>query len=124
MVVSLQISDISDIRKSVDRILYDVGRLSEERSFYVRFIANELLTNTVKYAEESVLLYKVEDHTLVIGVLGGSGFDVQQYFGYTPCIAAESGRGIFLVESLATRLRYNRRGNAVVAHIELKGKES
>ena len=118
-----ELRDIGDVRAAVGEVLRYAGqymRLTEESAFQLKLTLNELLVNSCTHAGRTILLYRIEGGRLKCCVLDtGGGFDwaaVQQ----PDSPDAEHGRGVYLVGQVASRVRYNRRGNAVAVELELQ----
>ncbi|MEX1308363.1 MAG: ATP-binding protein [Eubacteriales bacterium] len=125
-----KIKEKIEIRTVVDRLICDVEnthQLSEEKTFEIRLVMNELLSNCFKYCnitpDSPVLVeYKVEEKQLHFTVSDcGTGFDVHKthYEELGQDLFAENGRGLFLANQLSRMLRFNDLGNQVTAIIDL-----
>ena len=123
MIKKIIVSELEGIRAAVAEALTDArahGLLSEEKIFDIKLSLNELLANSVKYSGSgrSVLVYALKNGSFCCTISdGGCGFEPKKN-----CCAEvyqESGRGVYLVHSIADELRYNESGNSVYFRIRL-----
>lgn len=114
---------------AVDKVVKAVARrhaLSDENEYRVRLVSNELLNNIVNHSDADEILISAN---LVDGVLrltiadNGKGFRyaelMQQDVSGERCLYQESGRGIFLVRTVADSFHYNAAGNSVEVELDL-----
>jgi serine/threonine-protein kinase RsbW len=88
--------------------------------FTAELVAREALTNAVKHgchddpsrSVSCVLRLKGQTLTMVVDDLG-EGFDWRAQWDHEADPGDISGRGMPLLRTLATRVRFNRKGNAV-----------
>ena len=84
-----------------------LGDLPEGVVFNARLVACELLTNAIKYGGGSALFsYSYSQKRVRIAVRSAAPFDPPQA-SLAPDPAAESGRGLFLVDTLAECREYS-----------------
>lgn len=123
MIKRVVIKEVSDIRIAVTNVL-ETARvkaiLSDEKEFDIKLSLNELLTNSIKYSGsgKSVLVYMLRKNSLCCEIIDeGCGFQ----FENCQCaeVYQESGRGVYIVRSIADELSYNKDGNSVFFRIRL-----
>jgi len=123
MIKRIIVTDVADIRDAVSNVLTDMRIrtcISDEKEFHIKLSLNELLANSVKYSGSgrSVLVYALKNGSFCCTISdGGCGFEPKKN-----CCAEvyqESGRGVYLVHSIADELRYNESGNSVYFRIRL-----
>ena len=123
MAKKIIISEPEGIRAAVAEALTDAranGLLSEEKTFDIKLSLNELLTNSVKYSGtgSSVMTYCFREGFFCCSIVDdGPGFDTTDH--RCPELYQESGRGVFIVDSIADELRYNKKGNCVYLRIRM-----
>ena len=122
--MTIHLNAVGDISAAVRRVTAHVAdrvSLSEEREFSIKLVLNELLANCFEHANtgRATVIYRLDEPVLKCCIMdGGNGFARQKgYRASCPCAGSESGRGIFLAQSLSQLLRYNRKGNAVMVRI-------
>jgi len=111
---------------SIETGLADVG-VAQELALELRLIAEEVITNVVKYAEADTIQidFKVSDITVVLDVrdngkrfdpLGAAAPDLEASVEDRPL----GGLGIHLVQALADEVSYERRGDWNVLRLTKK----
>ena len=115
------ITEAAEIRGAVTGVLEharSVVSLSAEKEFDIKLSLNELLSNSVKYSgcRQTVLEYCLKEGSFCCRIIdNGVGFSVEEVDCADLC--GESGRGVFLVRSIAEELIYNEAGNSVYFRI-------
>lgn len=124
------LTSIDDIKRVVSGVLNGVGKhrsLSDERSFNVSLVINELLVNCFEHAKptmKSPVIFKagLKNGYLVISVTDdGSGFEYEKVCAGMPAdsLLKERGRGLTLVRALCQEICYNSLGNSVEVKIAI-----
>lgn len=128
-----KISDLNEIKIVIEDLIYGVKSnfdISEEQDYRIKLVMNELLSNCFKYAsadnEHPVQVdARLHDNHLLLAVLDmGDGFKHNENILDNieiddNSLLKEGGRGLLLVSSIASMLKYNRKGNRALARIDL-----
>lgn len=124
------IFSLNETRDAIREFLSSISDcvyLNEEIEFKIKIIINELVTNSLKYANSSHyvrVLAKLHGTFISIAVIDdGVGFDCSKVrdidISEENYIMKEGGRGIHIVDVLSDFLRYNRKGNIIAIKVKL-----
>lgn len=125
-------SDICNICGSVTDILNFIeqtnGQLDSCIEFELKVILNELMINAIKHGNNCDPLKKVKTsvkitkgkYMVVLIEDEGEGYDYKLKCNKTNVSDAflemkETGRGLFIVSNLCDRIKFNKKGNKVIA---------
>ena len=118
-----------DVGKTVNEVIGAISQtrtLNEEDGYRVRLVLNELLNNIVEHStagsiEVSVSLGPNMLHLIITD--DGQGFEyadlLNQDVTTGEALMQDSGRGVFIVQTIAERLHYNNAGNSVEVDLSL-----
>ncbi len=124
------LTSIDDIKRVVSGVLKGVEKhraLTEECSFNISLVINELLVNCFEHAKPSKMspvIFKagIKNDLLVISVTdSGSGFEYEKACTGVAAdnLLKERGRGLTLVHALCQEICYNSVGNSVEVKIAI-----
>ena len=127
------LTELKDIRTVVDevmRLIFSERRVTEEKTFQIKLVLNELLTNSFKHtkpSKSSPVKLEMELNADAISVTiqdNGCGFDTENW--RKPAnewelerLYQDRGRGLLLVSQMTSELKFKRNGQEVFAKIEL-----
>ena len=121
-----QIASVSQVNEAVKGLMKETDQkihLSEETSYYLRLVLNELIINSFQHsgADAAVRVeVGINDTALVISVEdSGRGIANRAALGICADTASETGRGLAIVKGLCTSLELNDRDNRVTARLPL-----
>ena len=118
-----------EVKIILDRLQMTSG-IDTDQQFDIRVILNELLQNAIKHGNSMDTNKKIlvdvwlQDNSRVLGISvidQGQGFDVDRTIKHKsdaiyvtdPLSMDESGRGLFIVQTLCDDIKFNRTGNAI-----------
>ncbi|MEA4854475.1 MAG: ATP-binding protein [Christensenella sp.] len=121
--------NFNELQDTIESIIYGVEQetqLDEEQQYRIRLVMSELVMNIFKYSEADTVSINAgyANHQLKIEFRdNGKGFEsapaMQRDVRSSDLLMCESGRGIFLVRSIADSLQYTKHGNGVVVTLRL-----
>jgi len=114
-------ADIRMVVRGVLDFLSEQTSLSEEHAYEIRLILTELAANSLLHGDGPGVdvLYRYAKNSFACCLMDhGLGFAGA---GQCACPSWDQtgGRGIFLASAMATRLRYNKKGNTVFFTVDL-----
>jgi len=97
--------------------------MSEEKTYYLKVVLNELIINSFKYggAQENQVKVEVDvkdDNLLVTVDDGGHGIE-SSVLGRCADVYSESGRGLAIVKGLCQSVELNPAGNCITARLSI-----
>ena len=124
------LTSIDDIKRVVNGVLNGVTKhrpLTEECSFNISLVINELLVNCFEHtkpSKTSPVIFKagIRNGLLIISVTdSGSGFEYDKICANVAAdnLLKERGRGLTLVRALCQEICYNSMGNSVEVKIAI-----
>jgi anti-sigma regulatory factor (Ser/Thr protein kinase) len=121
-----QIATIAQMGEAVKGLLKYTElkvKLSEESSYYLRLVLNELITNSFKHSGSGNTVrveVGVNDSMLEISVEdGGKGIADRSRLGQCSNSSSESGRGLAIVMGVCSSVELNAEGNRVTARLSV-----
>ena len=121
-----QIATLAQMGEAVNGLLKYTEmnvKMSEESSYYLKLVLNELITNSFKHSGANNTV-RVEvgvcGTTLEISVEdGGQGITDRSKLGSCADTYSESGRGLAIVKGLCISVDLNEAGNCVTARLSV-----
>jgi len=128
---------MQNIQDTVQNIIEEIRKrtvLSEEKEYEIKLVLNELIVNSLQYAQVNSntpvsVGTKIRNGAVSFIISDkGKGFEYQDYIMNMENhkrviredeLMKENGRGLLLVSAFADELKYNRKGNKVFAKILL-----